>query len=458
VKQHRDSSDIPGARQRSASVALPHGEPGRSRTAEIEALLDRIGTPAPKAGRWQASSRVPQASPSKLELVDQPLPPPGPSTHAANSAFVARTFATATGTTNAVDYIAIATKEFEEGRIDQPLWARAFVESGGDESSARANYLRARATALRLKARAKQGERADGAARTSTAPAPVADPGSRRREAPDKARRDAARDAGLKPLLRSPITILAVLIVVVSAVTLAIALGPDRSTAEPVEAARPSADSAAANGVKRRLTSNLAAGPVMKQGVMNAIQDLKDAGQWNDVVTQAAAWTEKEPDNAAAWNELSIGYANTHRPDEAHAAARKAVQLAPNNALWWKNLGKLSVARDVPIEALLAYEEATRINPKDGESLVQVGILDARLDRLAEAKLAFENALALNPRDAHARCGTAFVVQKGRPEGGLKPPANAACRDVFEQASRAVDMRRPAAVSDAAPRGVDFAA
>jgi tetratricopeptide (TPR) repeat protein len=207
------------------------------------------------------------------------------------------------------------------------------------------------------------------------------------------------------------------------------------------------------------LTSNDATGPDSKQGFMKTIAGLKAAGRWNEVVLQASAWTEKEPENAAAWNELSIGYVNTQRPDEAHAAARRALQLAPNNALWWRNLGQLSQDRDAPIEALLAFEEATRLNAKDGYSFVQAGILNARLDHLSDAKLAFDNALALNPDDVNARCGAAFVAQRqARPDaskGTTKPPkaANAACRDLIDQASRGVDPGRPAAFNDAPSQG-----
>ena len=90
-------------------------------------------------------------------------------------------------------------------------------------------------------------------------------------------------------------------------------------------------------------------------------------------MVQALAWTQREPGNAAAWNELSIGYANTRQREDAHAAARRAVDLAPKNALYWRNLGDLNLDRDAPVEALLAFEEATSWNTRDGYSFVQTG-------------------------------------------------------------------------------------
>lgn len=42
-----------------------------------------------------------------------------------------------------------ALAEFEEGRLDKGVWARAFADAGGDESKAKALYIKARAEALK---------------------------------------------------------------------------------------------------------------------------------------------------------------------------------------------------------------------------------------------------------------------------------------------------------------------
>jgi hypothetical protein len=447
VKRPRGSTEIPGARPNAVAMALPHDKSDIERAAELEKLLERVAVPAAKAGRRQPRNDAPADGRSKLALVDDPLPPPGPSTHAANTAFVARTFELASGTSGAIDYIAIAKSEFDAGRIDQPLWARAFVEAGGDESSAMPSYLRARATALRLKARVRQSEGSDHQARAGTpSRAPSGDPASRHVAAAG-VRRSAGSDRTAKALLRSPITILAALICIVVVVTFIIAPSPRDRAVEPIAAARTAG--AIQPGPAATGGAAISTSPGADQDVRTTIQRMKEAGNWNDVVAQAAAWTEKEPQNAAAWNELSIGYINVRRQDDAHAAARKAVELAPKNAEFWRNLGQLSLDLDSPIEALLAFEEATRWNAKDARSLVQAGILNARLDHLAEAKAAFDSALALNAADADARCGAAFVAQRQRrsddPKGGVKPPdpTNPACRNLIDQASKGLSAMAP---------------
>jgi len=96
------------------------------------------------------------------------------------------------------------------------------------------------------------------------------------------------------------------------------------------------------------------------------------------LVLYATEWTRREPDNAAAWSDLSIGYAKLQQFGEALDAAKRAVQLSPGDALFWRNLGHLNI----------------------------------EVDRLPEAGIAFAKALAVSPDDADARCGAALVAQR----------------------------------------------
>jgi Flp pilus assembly protein TadD len=110
------------------------------------------------------------------------------------------------------------------------------------------------------------------------------------------------------------------------------------------------------------------------------VHQLKDAGNWNVLVLYASKWTRDEPNNAAAWKELSIGYANLRQFNDALVAATKAVELSPGEALLWRNLGHLNVT----------------------------------LERLPEAGSAFDRALAVSSDDADALCGAALVAHRQR--------------------------------------------
>jgi Flp pilus assembly protein TadD len=343
-------------------------------------------------------------------------------------------------------FLACATREYEQGRIDQPLWVRAIAQVQGDETLAVAAYLHARATALRVVNRDKRLERSD---RHSVGMA-------------DRVEHDNA-----KPGVRNRTVIVAMLgSLVVVVVGLLGAYWASNSTQQPIVAAGapPAPRSGPAKPAeKAHVASNNAAINAIKenrsQEFKTRIQALKDAGNWNVLVLIASAWTRKEPGNAAAWNELSIGYVNMRQLDDAHAAATKAVQLAPKDALLWRNLGQLNLELNDPVEALRAYEEATRWNDGDAYSFVQAGILNARLDRLPEAKLAFGRALALNPEDADARCGDVWIAQRqARPKEASaaakqSKPLDGKCRELIERAGAAVVLKGPITFTVVPSRG-----
>jgi tetratricopeptide (TPR) repeat protein len=246
------------------------------------------------------------------------------------------------------------------------------------------------------------------------------------------------------------------LTLLVVAGTVSYALWPRNSATEATAAGMPPGGARSAPPTptgQLAPTGNASARQDQGQGFMSTIQNLKGTRNWNEVVAQALAWTQKEPGNAAAWNELSIGYTNMQQRDDAHAAARRAVDLAPKNALYWRNLGDLNLDRDAPVEALLAFDEATSWNTQDGYSFVQTGILNARLDRLPEAKVAFAKALALNPNDTNARCGAALITRRmtlSRESAKSELSADGVCRDLIERASAPANLMGPTASSGAA--------
>ena len=142
----------------------------------------------------------------------------------------------------------------------------------------------------------------------------------------------------------------------------------------------------------------------------STVQQLKNDGKWNVLVLYASEWTRKEPNNATAWNELSVGYAKLRQFDDALNAATKAVQLSPEDSLLWRNLGHVNLA----------------------------------LERLPEAGIAFDRALAVRSDDADARCGAALVAQsQARPKDAdaivrRVRSADGSCPDVSDGESTAV--------------------
>ena len=103
------------------------------------------------------------------------------------------------------------------------------------------------------------------------------------------------------------------------------------------------------------------------------VQELRDAGNFNVMVLFATEWTRKEPDNAAAWDELRIGYVHLRQYEDARSAAKKAVQLAPDDARMWRNLASVNMDLDDPEGALAAFEQASARNSTDVDSLHAIG-------------------------------------------------------------------------------------
>jgi cytochrome c-type biogenesis protein CcmH/NrfG len=296
--------------------------------------------------------------------------------------------------TAADEFLAAATREHQEGHVDTVLWARALAQSGADESLAIAAYLRARATALRLERRDRRVERrarkAGSLQDTTMQDTTTRDTRKRNADAETYPENTAATVAGVRlgsalPKLKYAVMAAIALVSVVAVVQLmappqesgsarppsvsVAAPSAERSSpARPVESGQPIAGSA--NGG----TNHDDARPSLEA----MVQQLKDAGNWNVLVLYASEWTRKQPDNASAWNELSIGYANLRQFDDALGAAEKAVGLSPQDARLWRNLGHLNL----------------------------------NLERLPEARSAFDRVLALSAEDADALCGAALVAQK----------------------------------------------
>jgi hypothetical protein len=288
--------------------------------------------------------------------------------------------------TTADEFLAAAAKEYETGKIDRVLWRQAADRHGRDVSLVIAAYLRARATALQLRHRAAapaQIQSPEGGAKES------AGARSRKIEAeppvesePSRFSLARLRDVPPKVLYAAAATV--ALAFAVAVTYLVVSLRQSEAARAPVVAAAPAASQlASATPLKseQALVVTSSRGGANEGGADSlaaTVRELKIAGNWNVLVLYANEWTRKEPNNPAAWRELSIGYANLQQFNDALDAATKAVQLAPEDALPWRNLGQINLT----------------------------------VDRLPEAGIAFGRALAVNPDDADARCGAALVAQR----------------------------------------------
>jgi tetratricopeptide (TPR) repeat protein len=292
--------------------------------------------------------------------------------------------------TTADEFLAEAAREYQKGHINSALWRRAADQCGDDASLVIAAYLRARATALQLQQ--KQDERSQRQARRAGSMRGASD---RKVESEPRleivsAKVAGVRPQGVKPKLKYLAAVAAALASVGAVVWLIASPRESESVRQPiVSAAAPSPNRSAPPtplGSEQPLVKSTSGGT--NQGgpdptLETTVQQLKNDGKWNVLVLYASEWARKEPNNAAAWYELSVGYAKLRQFEDAFAAATKAVQLSPGDSLLWRNLGHVNLA----------------------------------VERLPEAGIAFDRALAVTSDDADALCGAALVAQRqGRPK------------------------------------------
>jgi Tfp pilus assembly protein PilF len=347
-------------------------------------------------------------------------------------------------------FLADATREYEGGHIERPLWAHAVAQGDGDPAATLAAYLRARATALRLADR--EHRMPPSARRSRTAHPPQADADLPEASAPEP--RASPRPSVPPPWRRWWPAPVALVVAGVAAWAL-FAPGADRVVPPPAAASvgATAATASPAAGSDRQAPLTAAVSPAAELAAQRAereakVQELMSAGNWNVLVLHAAEWTRKDPNHADAWKYLAVGYANMRQHDDAFVAGEKAAQLAPAERELWRNLGRLGVAAGRPEAALHAYEQALAIDEHDAASLVQAGRLQAELGRLPQAKVTFDRALAASPGDPEALCGQAQVAQRQ----GRGKDAEAIVRDLRRGANEcSLADAVPAFVAHAAP-------
>lgn len=297
-----------------------------------------------------------------------------------------------------------ATKQYEEGHIDQPLWDRALAQANNDKAAATATYLSARATALRVLDRDRRSRR--------QAAAPNAVPQGFGDTVPlSVPPRAGIGRAGLLAVLGKHRywMIAAALVPVGVGGWLVSSSRVSSPTSEPAAVARSvpvSVDrpvirtQAPEVPVKTKAVTSIASASGVSKEFLDKIQQLTDAGNWNVLVLHAIEWTRKEPTNASAWDLLRAGYVNLHQYRDALEAATKAAQLAPGDSRMWRNLGQVNMDLDDPPAALSAFDKALAASPDDATALC----LRTSVAQLAAAQKAARDARTSVP----AKQGTSF--------------------------------------------------
>lgn len=127
-----------------------------------------------------------------------------------------------------------------------------------------------------------------------------------------------------------------------------------------------------------------------------------DASPEDQVLSDAKARVQAEPQSADAWEELASGYAGTGELPQAIIAARKAVQLAPRDYRRLQTLVSLQVRATDTDAAIATVQKFTADNPRNADAFLQLGQLAEDAGRTDLARLSYQAFLRLEPDDPSA--------------------------------------------------------
>jgi hypothetical protein len=106
--------------------------------------------------------------------------------------------------------------------------------------------------------------------------------------------------------------------------------------------------------------------PEDRKGQASALEKAQD---WQGLLAWCLRWTQAEPGDAVAWNELGLAYIKLGRYQDAIAAYREALRLKPDYAEAWYNLGLSYALSGNRSAALEAVKELRRYDPQGAEKL-----------------------------------------------------------------------------------------
>ena len=124
--------------------------------------------------------------------------------------------------------------------------------------------------------------------------------------------------------------------------------------------------------------------------------------QTEQLVKDAQARVEQQPDNPEAWEELASAYSGNEQNPEAVDAAERAVELAPNQYRRVQTLVALQIRAGDNAGAIQTLQTFTGANPDSAEAFLQLGQLAEDAGRTALARLSYSRFLQLEPDDRRA--------------------------------------------------------
>ena len=126
------------------------------------------------------------------------------------------------------------------------------------------------------------------------------------------------------------------------------------------------------------------------------------AGDSGAAASHYRAALDAEPTRPEIHAGLALALLDCGQPDEARAAALRAVELEPENGGTHYILGRILRLGGDKDQALAAFDKAVALDPSHDMALYEQGMVLAERGRTAEALVNFERVLATHPGDPAA--------------------------------------------------------
>ncbi|HJW08515.1 MAG TPA: tetratricopeptide repeat protein [Holophagaceae bacterium] len=134
-------------------------------------------------------------------------------------------------------------------------------------------------------------------------------------------------------------------------------------------------------------------------GFVNAAEEARQIGSWDDLLNQSEALLKVDPRNAAALGWKGEAMAKLEAYGDAEPVLRSALALDPKQPFAWSNLARCLNERKAWQESLEACSQALAQSPAMMEAHFNRGRALFELKRYAEARDDFRAALAAKPGD-----------------------------------------------------------
>ncbi|WBT38303.1 O-linked N-acetylglucosamine transferase, SPINDLY family protein [Hyphomicrobium sp. DMF-1] len=148
------------------------------------------------------------------------------------------------------------------------------------------------------------------------------------------------------------------------------------------------------------------------QALLQRAMEALDRGDVRSAAVDAQRAAEITPDEALAWEILSLALHRGGAIEQAIVAGRRAVALKPDAADFQANLGVVLRAAGRTEEAAAAYRAALAADPKFAPAHNNLGNIARDAGQFVAAEASYRNAVASNPSYAEAWHGLGVALQR----------------------------------------------